>query len=459
MNINTAPSLPSEPLWQQGESLELAIADLSLTGEGVGRWGDRVVFVPDTVPGDRVQVRLLNVKPRFAHAQVLALLQPSEQRVRPACIVADKCGGCQWQPVASELQLASKQAHVIEALERIGKFSDPPVEPILAAPDALGYRNKATYPLNQSGGTVQAGYYRKGSHRLINLNQCPVQDARLDPLLSQIKRDIQRQGWSIYDEKTHRGQLRHLGLRIGRRTGQILLTLVTQTWELPEIEQQAQEWLQRYDNLVGVCLNRNGDRTNRIFGPESRCLGGLPYLQEEFAGLHLQIGSDTFFQVNTEQAEALVELILAELNLQGHEQVVDAYCGIGTLTLPIARLAQQVVGLELHPATVAQAQANAILNQITNVSFQVGDVAKLLPSLYADIVVLDPPRKGCDQGVIDALFKIRPAQIVYMSCNPATLARDLRLLCQTGGYRLQRVKPADFFPQTAHVECVAFLTR
>jgi 23S rRNA (uracil1939-C5)-methyltransferase len=458
VNMNTATSLPSEPLWQQGESLELAIADLSLTGEGVGRWRDRVVFVPDTVPGDLVRVRLVNVKPRFAHAQILELLTPSEQRVRPACIVADKCGGCQWQPVAYELQLASKQAQVMEALERIGKFSDPPLEPILPAPATLGYRNKATYPLNQSGGTVQAGYYRKGSHRLINLNQCPVQDPHLDPLLSQIKRDIQRQGWSIYDEKTQRGQLRHLGLRIGRRTGQILLTLVTQTWDLPEIEQQAQEWLQRYENLVGVCLNRNSDRTNRIFGPESRCLGGLPYLQEEFAGLHLRFGADTFFQVNTEQAEALVELILAELNLQGHEHVVDAYCGIGTLTLPIARLAQQVIGLELHPPAVAQAQANAELNQITNVSFLVGDVAKLLPGLHPDIVVLDPPRKGCNPGVIDCLNQIRPTRIVYMSCNPVTLARDLQLLCQ-GGYQLQRVKPADFFPQTAHVECVAFLSR
>jgi 23S rRNA (uracil1939-C5)-methyltransferase len=454
-----SPASPPTAQWQQGQLLELTIVDLTLTGEGVGRWQDRVVFVPDTVPGDRVSLRLIRVKPRYAHGQIIKILSASEQRVRPACIVADKCGGCQWQPVSYELQLASKRAQVIESLERIGEFQDPVVDPILAAASPLGYRNKSTYPLGLSGGTVQAGYYRKGSHRLINLNQCPVQDPRLDPLLNQIKLDIWRRGWSIYNERTQEGQLRHLGLRIGRRTGQILITLVTQDWQIPDVQQQAEEWLHRYPGAVGVCLNKNSDRGNRIFGTETRCLAGLPYLQEEFAGLNFQIGADTFFQVNTEQAEIVVSLILAQLQLQGQEQVVDAYSGIGTLTLPIARQAKTVLGLELHPATVALAQSNAALNQMQNVSFQVGSVEQLLPLLpfCPDVVVIDPPRKGCDRSVIDCLNQIRPPRIVYMSCNPATLSRDLRLLCQQGGYGLERVIPADFFPQTAHVECVAFL--
>lgn len=462
MTIDLSASSPAQtPQWQQGQQLELRIADLSLTGDGVGRWQERVVFVPDTVPGDRLLVRLIRVKPRYAHAQILQMLAPSSQRVRPACIVADKCGGCQWQPVTYDLQLASKQAQVIEALERIGEFQEPVVEPVMAAPSPLGYRNKSTYPLGLSGGTVQAGYYRKGSHRLINLNQCPVQDPRLDPLLHQIKQDMEWRGWSIYNEHNHRGHLRHLGLRIGRRTGEILITLVTQDWEVPEVQQQGQEWLQRYAAVVGVCLNKNSDRGNRVFGETTRCLAGVPYLEEEFAGLKLQIGADNFFQVYTEQAEALMTVILEELKLQGCEQVVDAYCGIGTLTLPIARQAKAVIGLELHPGTVAQAQTNAALNQIDNVHFQVGAVEQLLPALdfCPDIVVLDPPRKGCDQQVIDCLNHLCPPRIVYMSCNPTTLARDLRSLCQQGGYQLGRVIPADFFPQTAHVECVAFLRR
>lgn len=453
-----------DPQWCQGQLIEVAIADLSQNGDGVGRWGDpeRVVFVPDTVPGDRVQVRLVRVKPRYAQGKLHQLLATSPDRVKPSCIVADKCGGCQWQTVSYDRQLLAKQNQILQALERIGKFSHPPVDPVLPAPFTLGYRNKATYPLGrvETGPEpkVQAGYFQKGSHRLVNLNQCPVQDSRLDPLLAEVKQDIQRRGWSIYNEQHHQGQLRHLSLRVGRRTGEILLTLVVRDWDLPGIEAQAQQWLERYSNLVGVSLNCNPDRTNAIFGEQTRRVAGRAYLWEKFAGLRFQIRPETFFQVYTEQAEALLEVILRQLDLQGGETIVDAYCGIGTLTLPLAQRAEQVLGLEVQPAAVAQAQENAIANQITNVTFQTGRVEQLLPQLHfvPDILLLDPPRKGCDPAVMASLIQQRPGRIVYMSCNPATLARDLQLLAQAG-YRLLRVQPADFFPQTAHVECVAFL--
>lgn len=458
-------SLQADPQWQQGQLLEVTIADLSNHGEGVGRWGAeaRVVFVPDTVPGDRVRVRLLRVKPRYAQGKLHQLLEPSPQRVKPACIVADKCGGCQWQFVDYDTQLTTKRNLVIQALERIGKLDDPPVAAVSPAPEPLGYRNKATYPLGSSqvdGEThVQAGYFQTGSHRLINLNQCPVQDPRLNPLLAGVKQDIEWQGWPIYQEAAHRGQVRHLSLRIGRRTGEILLTLVVTDWALPEIAAQAQAWLEQYPGLVGVCLNRNPERTNAILGPETRCVAGRDYLWENFAGLRLQIRPDTFFQVNTEQAEALVAVILDHLKLQGWETVVDAYCGIGTLTLPIAQRVSWVLGLEVQPAAVAQARDNAIANQIHNVSFETGTVEELLPQLdqTPDIVLLDPPRKGCDPAVLASLLAHQPPRIVYMSCNPATLARDLQILCHSGPYHLERVQPADFFAQTAHVECVAFL--
>ena len=446
--------------WQQGQLVEIFINDLSDTGDGVGRWGERVVFVPDSVPGDRVSVRLVRVKPQYAHAQLHKLLEPSPHRIRPSCIVADKCGGCQWQHIASEYQLEAKQNQVIQALERIGGFSCPPVAPVLAAPN-LNYRNKATYPLGASAtGKVQAGYYQKGSHHLINLNQCPVQDSRLNPLLAQVKQDIQERGWQVYDEHKHKGQVRHLALRIGRRTGEMLLTLVVRGWDLLGIEAQASEWLNRYPQLVGVSLNRNPERTNTIFGYETRCIAGRAYLLEQFAGLELQVRPNTFFQVYTESAEALLQVITQQLNLQGDEVLVDAYCGIGTLTLPLARALQQAIGLEVQPEAVEQAQLNAQRNGINNVTFRVGPVEKLLPQLerIPDIVLLDPPRKGCDRVVIETLLRITPLRIVYVSCKPATLARDLKMLCQ-GGYRLVNVQPADFFPQTAHVECAAFLMK
>jgi 23S rRNA (uracil1939-C5)-methyltransferase len=447
---------------KQGELIEIEIADLSNTGEGVGRFEELVVFVPDTVPGDRIIVRLIHVKPKYAHGKLHQLVQASPHRVRPSCIVADKCGGCQWQHINYEYQLVAKHHQVIQALQRIGGFVNTIVDPVLTASTALGYRNKATYPLGISAtGQVQAGYYQKGSHQLVNLNQCPVQDPRLNPLLAEVKQDIQHRGWSIYDERKHQGFIRHLGLRIGRRTGEMLLTLVVTDWKLPGIAEQAQEWLQRYPQLVGVCLNRNSDRTNAIFGAETRCLAGVPYLREIFADLEFQVRPDTFFQVYTETAEALLEVIKSELNLQGHELLIDAYCGIGTLTLPLAKQARQAIGLELQPEAVEQANFNAQHNKIENVSFQVGAVEKLLPAMemIPDVVLLDPPRKGCDRAVIDSLLRSKPLTIVYVSCKVSTLARDLKLLCQDGQYTITRIQPADFFPQTAHVEVAAFLVR
>lgn len=446
--------------WQQGQLVELAITDFNHTGEGVGRFDGRVVFVPDTVIGDRVLVRLLHVKPKFAHGQLHQLLAPSPQRIRPRCIVADKCGGCQWQHVDYALQLEAKRNLVIQDLERIGEFCQPPVDPVLPAMDDLNYRNKATFPIKRSPtGQVQIGYYQKGSHHLINLNQCPIQDARLHPLLAEVKQAIQNQGWSIYNEQSHQGKLRHLALRIGRRTGEMLLTLVSRE-KIPQLKQQAQLWLERYPGLVGVLLNLNSDRTNAIFGTETYCMAGQPYLREEFAGLQFYIHSTTFFQVYTEQAEALLQVIIAELHLQGNEILVDAYCGIGTLTLPLAKRVKQAIGLEIQLAAVEQALQNASLNEIENVEFHAGEVEQLLPrlALSPQIVLLDPPRKGCDATVLETLKQLRPQRIVYVSCNPSTLARDLKLLCGDRTYQLDRVQPADFFPQTAHVECAAFLS-
>ncbi|AFZ35315.1 23S rRNA m(5)U-1939 methyltransferase [Stanieria cyanosphaera PCC 7437] len=447
--------------WQQGELVELEIVDLNSSGEGVGKINGKVVFIPDTVTGDRALVRLTKVKNKYSYGKIEQLLIASPYRIRPRCIVADKCGGCQWQHIDWEYQLDSKRQQVLQALQRIGGFSQVQVKPTLHTPYSLNYRNKSTYPLGISAsGQVQAGYYRQGSHQLINLNQCPVQDARLHPLLAEVKQDLQKQGWTIYNEKTHQGQLRHLSLRIGNRTGEILLTLVTTDKNLTEIEAQAQTWLTRYPQLVGVCLNYNPERTNVIFGQETITVAGSSYLREIFAGVELNILSDTFFQVNTEAAELLLSDITKQLNLEGDETIVDAYCGIGTFTLPLAKQAKSIVGIELHPTSVEQAKQNANINQITNVTFYAEAVETLLPQLEftPDLILLDPPRKGCEPQVIETLINLSPSpRIIYVSCKPATLARDLNLLCQSGKYQLNFVQPVDFFPQTTHIESYAYL--
>ncbi|MDJ0554542.1 MAG: 23S rRNA (uracil(1939)-C(5))-methyltransferase RlmD [Microcoleaceae cyanobacterium MO_207.B10] len=479
--------------WQQGQLVEITITDLTDSGDGVGRYDQKVVFIPDTVPGDRLLARLTLVKPQYAHGKLHQIIKASNHRIKPYCIVADKCGGCQWQHINYEYQLQGKQNQIIQALERIGKLTNPPVVAILSSPKPFGYRNKATYPLSiSSTGQVKAGYYQKGSHKLINLNQCPIQDQRLNPLLQEVKQDITRQDWQIYDEQKHTGILRHLSLRIGENTGEILLTLVVkidieQAKEiLPGIEAQAQEWLERYPELVGVCLNYNPKATNTIFGKQTVCVAGRVFLHEQFAGLQFQLTPDTFFQVNTKAAEKLIDVVIRELNLNGSEVIVDAYCGIGTFTLPLAKHLQHLrkvnpnsvektgedlskigpaksmaIGLELQKVAIKQAWLNAEINHLTNVGFYEGKVEDLLPQLQVkpDVVLLDPPRKGCDRSVLETLLKILPDRIVYISCKPATLARDLKFLCESGQYYLSKVQPADFFPQTAHVECAAFLVR
>ncbi|MDJ0729669.1 MAG: 23S rRNA (uracil(1939)-C(5))-methyltransferase RlmD [Crocosphaera sp.] len=446
--------------YQQGHLVELDIIDLAHSGDGVGKLDGKAIFVPDTVTGDRILTRLTHVKKQYAYGKLQEIISPSPHRIRPNCIVADKCGGCQWQHISPEYQLKAKENQVIQALKRIAGFENPPVLPILSSPEIFGYRNKATYPLRRSStGTVQAGYYQRNTHQIINLNQCPIQDPRLNPILAEIKKDIQAQGWSIYNEKTDKGKLRHIGLRIGKTTGEILLTFVSTSKNITNFQQQAEIWLQRYPNLVGVSINYNPHPGNKIFGEETFNYVGRPYLIETFGQLNFQLSSDTFFQINTEAAEVLLNVLLAKLCLTGEESLIDAYCGVGTFTLPLAEKVAQAVGIESHKNAIEQAKNNAKINGINNVKFYSGTVEEILPflNLSPDMVVLDPPRKGCDPKVIDTLKKIDPPIIIYISCQPSTLARDLEKLCQQDLYKVQWIQPIDFFPQTPHVESMALI--
>ncbi len=446
----------------QGQTVELEITDLNSSGEGVGRYQGQVVFVPNTVTGDRLTAKIIQSKAKFARGRIEQLLTSSPHRIRPNCIVADKCGGCQWQHIESNYQREAKQQQVVQAFQRIGGFEDVQIQPILHTSDSLNYRNKSTYPFGRSNtGQVQAGYYRQGSHKLVNLNQCPVQDARLHPLLKEVKQDIQQQGWSIYNESNHQGKLRHLALRIGKNTGEMLLTLVTTSQNLKGIEVQAQLWLDKYPGLMGVCLNINSDRTNAILGKTTHTIAGKSYLREIFAGIELHIAADTFFQINTTAAELLLQAIIKQLDLTGNENIIDAYCGVGTFSLPLAQRVKQVIGIEVNPSAIQQAKNNGDLNQIDNATFYIGKVEDYLPEieLQPDILLLDPPRKGCEPQVISNILEVQPSRIAYISCKPSTLARDLKLLCQSGIYQPAYVQPADFFPQTTHVECYAILTR
>ena len=448
----------AEPTDRHGGVVEVLVTDLDRQGRGVARYGNEVLFVEGALPGDRAEVRRLPRRRGQVTAQLLRLLQPSAERRRPPCILADHCGGCSLQPFTSEAQQRWKQELVRQTLQRIGGL-EAPMQPLLASPDELGYRNRAIIPLErQSDGRLRAGFYRRGSHQIVNMNRCPVLDPRLDALIAPLKADLEASDWPVDRHGSEGGGLRHLALRVGAQTGELLITLIATHADLDGLQEQAEHWMQRWSDLVGVTLNLQPRPTNQLFGSETRTLAGRDWLHEGFAGLRLQIASDTFFQVHTRQAERLVPLLEAALPEPGG-LLVDAYCGIGTYSLPLARLGWQVLGLEQQPTAVALAGRNAMLNGLAErCRFQTADVADALAGVlpHTQALLLDPPRKGLDPRVTAAILACPPPRLLYLSCDPATLARDLRQLCGEG-YRLMSVQPIDFFPNTTHVETLVLL--
>jgi 23S rRNA (uracil1939-C5)-methyltransferase len=356
----------------------------------------------------------------------------------------------------------------------------------LAAPQGLGYRNRAVIPLERGAdGHLRAGYYRRGSHRIVNLNHCPVLDPRLDALIAPLKRDLEASDWPI--DRHGGGGLRHLALRVGINTGEVLLTLISADDDLPALEAYAQNWMERWPQIVGVTLNLQSQPNNLLLGPETRCIAGRPWLQERFGGLTYQIAADTFFQVHTHQAERVLPLLEEALGSRPREpgsqgpkaqgpaaqgpgahrpatgHLLDAYCGIGTFSLPLARSGWSVHGIEQHPAAVALARRNAEANGLSsNTSFEQGSVSERLGDRLSgcQALLLDPPRKGLDRRVIEAILADPPPQLVYLSCDAATLARDLAsLAADEAPYQVDWLQPIDFFPNTSHVEVLAALRR
>jgi 23S rRNA (uracil1939-C5)-methyltransferase len=449
-----------------GDLQSLTVDDLTRDGLGVGRIAGQVILVEGALPGDRVEVRLVHQAKRHAVGKLVRLLQASPDRRKPPCILADHCGGCSLQALEARAQQHWKEHRVADVLQRIGQL-DPLVRPLLAAPQELAYRNRAVIPLERDPeGRIRAGYYRRGSHQIVNMNRCPVLDPRLDAMVAPLKADLEASGWPVNRHgaaNTPGAGLRHLALRLGRRSSERLITLIASHGDLPGLAAIAEGWMARWPELVGVTLNLQPQGGNRLFGSESIPIVGRDWILEPFAGIELQIGADTFFQVYSEQAERVTALLLERLGPAGGT-VLEGYCGIGTFSLPLAQAGWHVHGIEQHPSTVALARTNAERNGLaTTCRFDEGDVALLLEQALCQgapsAVVLDPPRKGLQEPVLASLLDHRPPLILYLSCDPATLARDLGALCAEGGYGLESVQPLDFFPNTSHVECLAVVQR
>jgi 23S rRNA (uracil1939-C5)-methyltransferase len=450
-----------------GELGEITVEDLSHCGEGIGRLDGEVIFVAGGLPGDQLRIRLRQRHRGHWQAEIAGVIVASPDRRRPPCILADHCGGCSLQPLSDPAQARWKETMVSQTLRRLAAVEGL-VRPILVAPRPLGYRNRAILPLERTDdGTLRAGYYRRGSHRIVNLNRCPVLDPRIDRLIQPLKEDLESSGWPV--DRHGGGGLRHLALRVGDTSGEVLITLVAADERLPGLEAMASQWMDRWSEVVGVCLNLQPDATNRLFGERTVCLAGRLWLVEGFAGLRYRIGADTFFQVNTHQAEVVVPLLQAAFQPQIEDQpgdLVDAYCGIGTYSLPLARQGWRVHGLEQHAASVDLARRNTRLNGLEDrARFECTPVGAVLaerlrePSAAVAKLFVDPPRKGLEADVLSAIIEACPPRIAYLSCDPATLARDLARLRDQGPYTIESVQPIDFFPNTSHVECLAVLQR
>ncbi len=449
---------------EKNDLIVLEIEDLSVDGAGIGKSEGFTFFVKDTVIGDTVEARIMKMKKHYGYARLEQVLEPSESRVKPRCLHARQCGGCQLQAMSYEAQLDFKAKKVQDNLARIGGFTGLTRPEIIGMQNPWRYRNKAQFPfgMGKNGGIV-AGFYAAHSHTIVPCTDCCLGIKENETILKIILGHMERYHILPYDEKTGQGLVRHVLIRKGFATGELMVCLVLNGRSLPGMDKLTNA-LRGVPGMASISINTNMKNTNVIMGAELFPVWGQSYITDMIGGIKYQIGPLSFYQVNPVQTEKLYETVLEFVDLQGNETVWDLYCGIGTISLYLAGKARKVYGVEIVPEAVADAKKNAALNGCKNAEFFVGKAEELLPRKYeeedirADVVVLDPPRKGCGEAVLGTIVKIGPEKIVYVSCDSATLSRDLKWICARG-YQLEKVRVCDMFPGTWHVETVALLTR
>lgn len=433
-------------------------------GEGVGRIDNFTIFVEGALKGETVKVKIVKVNKNFAFGKLIEIVVKSEERVEPKCEIYKRCGGCQLQHLSYKGQLEFKKERVIDCLERIGKLSKVLVKNTLGMTSTeLRYRNKVQLPIGEKNAEAVIGFYAQRSHEIIDMKTCIIQDQIADQALELLRQWIDEFNISIYNEQTGTGLLRHLMVRTGFKTGEVMLVLVTNEEYVPHIKEYMELMLDNIKGLKSIVQNINNRNTNVVLGDKCITLWGADTISDYIGSFKFKISPLSFFQVNPVQTEVLYNKVLQYASLTGEEIVFDAYCGTGTISLFLSQKARKVYGVEIVPQAIANAIENAGNNGIKNVEFMVGESEKVIPELIAknikaDVVVVDPPRKGCEKLLLEEIAKMGPKTIVYVSCDPSTLARDLGILKELG-YLVDEVQPVDMFPNTAHVETVVGLHR
>ncbi|BDG48903.1 23S rRNA (uracil(1939)-C(5))-methyltransferase RlmD [Parageobacillus sp. KH3-4] len=447
----------------KNEYYDATFEDLTHDGLGVAKINGFPIFVKNGLPGEKAKIKVIKVKKGYGYGRLIELYEQSPDRAEPPCPVYKQCGGCQLQHLSYDGQLRAKQKHVKEVMARIGKLENVIVHPVIGMKDPWRYRNKAQVPVGEREGGLVAGFYQERSHEIIDMDACLIQQEMNDAVVRTVKKICEKYRIPAYNEVTHKGVLRHIMARYGAATQEVMVVLITRTAELPHKKKIVQEIIESVPNVKSIIQNINPKRTNVIMGDETKVLWGAEYIYDYIGDIKFAISARSFYQVNPEQTKVLYEKALAYAQLTGEETVIDAYCGIGTISLFLAKKAKKVYGVEVVPEAIEDAKRNAALNSITNVEFAVGEAEAVIPKWYeqgirADCIVVDPPRKGCDETLLQTIIAMKPKRVVYVSCNPATLARDLRIL-EDGGYQTLEVQPVDMFPHTAHVECCALIKR
>ena len=452
--------------YKKNDMLTVTIEDMGHDGEGIGKVDGYTVFVKDAVIGDTVQAKIMKTKKNYGYARLMEIITPSPDRVEPLCPYARQCGGCQIQALSYEKQLEYKENKIRNNLIRIGGFSEDelPMEPIIGMENPFHYRNKAQFPVGvDKEGNIVTGFYAGRTHSIINNRRCYLGVEVNEKILDIVVDYMEKYHVPAYEESSGKGLVRHVLIRYGFHSKEIMVCLVVNGNRLPASEHLVEE-LRKIPGMTSITMNVNRERTNVILGREVKLLWGRAYITDTIGNIKYQISPLSFYQVNPVQTEKLYGKALEFADLSGGETVWDLYCGIGTISLFLAQKAKQVYGVEIVPAAIEDARRNAALNGIKNAEFYVGKAEEVLPEkyekqgIYADVIVVDPPRKGCEESVLHTMVKMQPKRIVYVSCDSATLARDLKWLCGNG-YEIQRIVGCDMFSETVHVETVVLLSQ
>ncbi|HEY9577651.1 MAG TPA: 23S rRNA (uracil(1939)-C(5))-methyltransferase RlmD [Pseudobacillus sp.] len=446
---------------QKNQVIEVQFEDLTHDGNAVAKVEGYPLFVAGALPGETGRIQVTKINKGYGFGRLIELFERSSHRIDVPAAEMHKYGGTQLQHISYEGQLQFKEKQVREVLTRIGKLEDVKVYPVLGMEEPWYYRNKAQVPVGEKNGKLIAGFFKPRSHEIVDTNESIIQLPEVNEAIQTVKEICSELGVKAYDEVAHKGVLRHIMARYGTQTGELMVVLITRTADLPHKDKIVKEMIKRLPRIKSIVHNINSKRTNVIMGETTKVIWGSEVIYDYIGDVKFAISARSFYQVNPVQTKVLYDRALEYAGLTGNETVIDAYCGIGTISLFLAQKAKSVFGVEIVPEAIEDAKQNAELNEIDNVEFAVGKAEDVITEWYkqgnkADVLVVDPPRKGCDEALLQTITDMKPEKVVYVSCNPATLARDLRIL-EDGGYKTFEVQPVDMFPQTTHCEAVAWL--